>query len=190
MQYCITSNIQLNHLIYYLEFCFISLHLLHDSLQTLKTCENMKLTDLEPFPSAIQHRQQQVQSNLWQLELEKLSNAFFSYIWRYPLDKYTWEFCLGKPRKLEIMLEREELGENPSGGTNMSLVHWTGTRLLLSFSHHAVPRDHHLIINPLEENATNPWISTKQCQTSNKLQAILRLRKYCRIMVLQIYRVY
>lgn len=63
---------------------------------------------------------------------------------------------LSFPIMVAIMLEREELGENPSGGTKMSLVHWTGTRLLLSFSHQAVPRDHHLIINPFSEKATSP----------------------------------
>jgi len=56
------------------------------------------------------------------------------------------------------MLDLEKLGENPSqGGTNISLVHWTGTKFRLSFSHQKDPSDHHLISSPLSEKATSPY---------------------------------
>jgi hypothetical protein len=58
---------------------------------------------------------------------------------------------------LAIMLDLEELGENPShGGTKINLVHCTGTKFRLNFSHHTDPNDHHLIINPCSEKAINP----------------------------------
>lgn len=63
---------------------------------------------------------------------------------------------------LEITLVREELEENPSHGCmNISFVHWTGVRLRLSFSHQTDPSDHHLIIKPFSENATNPYNSKR-----------------------------
>jgi len=56
------------------------------------------------------------------------------------------------------MLDLEELGENPcQGGTNINLVHWTGTKFRLSFSHQKDPSDHHLISSPCSEKATNPY---------------------------------
>lgn len=72
--------------------------------------------------------------------------------------KNTCDFdCLPCPAMFAIMLALEELGEKPShGGANMSLVHWMGIKLRLSFSHHAVPNDHHLIIKPFSEKATRP----------------------------------
>jgi hypothetical protein len=72
--------------------------------------------------------------------------------------KITCKFsCFSVSKILAIMLERDELGENPSqGGTNISFVHWTGTKFRLSFSHQTDPSDHHLIMSPCSEKATSP----------------------------------
>lgn len=77
--------------------------------------------------------------------------------------------CLSSPIMVAIMLDLVELGENPSqGGTKISLVHWTGTRFRLSFSHHPDPSDHHLIINPCSEKASKPYNFNVMSQILNR----------------------
>lgn len=85
-----------------------------------------------------------------------------------------------------IMLDLVELGEKPShGGTNISLLHWTGTRFRLSFSHHTDPRDHHLINKPVSEKATNPCRKKKERKGNRKFHFRLTVKQYKDIYELQ-----